>query len=189
MSDPQLIAVGSQNPVKVEAALQGFQAMFPDRSFRAKGFATPSGVSDQPMSCEETFQGAHNRATRLKTLAPKADYWVGIEGGIEVIPTPASMTHSQDIMFANAWIVILTSAGQQAAGRSGSFALPTKVQDLVNSGVELGHANDQVFEQHNSKHSGGAVGSLTGGMVSRTDLYVHAMALTLVYLKQPELYC
>ena len=43
-----------------------------------------------------------------------------------------------------------------------SFDLPPAVAALVRQGMELGHANDHVFSLHNSKQSGGAVGSLTG---------------------------
>jgi inosine/xanthosine triphosphatase len=130
------------------------------------------------MSCEETLQGATNRANALREIAD-TDFHVGIEGGIEII---------DGTYFANAWIVIIDRDGKVARGRSGSFALPPKVQGLVESGIELGHANDQVFCETNSKQQGGAVGSLTGGVISRQLLYEHAMALALVALKQPDLY-
>ena len=62
------IAVGSKNPVKVASALNGFQTMFPNRSFAAAGFAADSGVSDQPMSSKETLEGAWNRAQQLNRI-------------------------------------------------------------------------------------------------------------------------
>ena len=43
------IAVGSKNPVKIEAARAGFQKTFPDLEIVAAGYAVASGVSDQPM--------------------------------------------------------------------------------------------------------------------------------------------
>jgi len=172
------ISVGSQNPVKLMSATAGFRTMFPDQVFTSQGYAVQSGVSDQPMSCDETLLGATNRANALKELAD-SDYYVGIEGGIEII---------DGTYFANAWIVIFDRNGKVARGRSGSFALPPKVQSLVESGIELGHANDQVFDKTNSKQSGGAVGSLTGGVISRQVLYEHAMALALVAFKQTDLY-
>ncbi len=54
--------------------------------------------------------------------------------------------------------------------------------------MELGHANDEVFREQNSKHRGGAVGSLTDGVVSRQTLYEHAMALALIAFRKPELF-
>jgi len=173
------IAVASKNPVKIQAAVAGFETMFPDQKFLANGFEVESSVSDQPMSCEETLRGATNRAKALKPLGAAAEFYVGIEGGIEVI---------DNTLFANAWIVIIDASGRVGSGRSGSFALPPRVKELVESGIELGHANDMVFKEHNSKQQGGAVGSLTGGAITRQSLYEHAMALALVPFKQPDLF-
>lgn len=179
MSNNLTIAVGSKNPVKIESARAGFQAMFPENIFSAEGYDVASGVSDQPMSSQETLQGATNRARALRELNPTADFFVGIEGGIETI---------NDTLFASAWIVVIDRGGTSTLGRSGAFPLPPGVKRLVDSGVELGHANDKVFEQHNSKQQGGAVASLTGGVITRHSLYEHAMALALATFKHPELF-
>lgn len=153
--------------------------MFPECSFSAEGYDVPSGVNDQPMSSKETLEGATNRAQALKNLCPMADFYVGIEGGIEMI---------NDTLLASAWIVVTDRNGTSTLGRSGAFPLPPRVKRLVDSGVELGHANDQIFEQHNSKQQGGAVGSLTGGVITRHSLYEHAMVLALATFKLPDLF-
>ncbi len=56
------VVVASTNPVKIRAARAGFERMFPGEHFRVTGVAAPSGVSDQPASDGETYQGARNRA-------------------------------------------------------------------------------------------------------------------------------
>ncbi|KAJ2972514.1 hypothetical protein NQ176_g7113 [Zarea fungicola] len=58
----QEIIVASKNPVKIQAAHDGFQRMFPDIAFTVRGLSVPSGVPDQPLTDEETLQGALNRA-------------------------------------------------------------------------------------------------------------------------------
>ena len=73
------IIIASRNPVKIEATRQGFQVMFPGEDFQIEGVSTPSGVSDQPMSSQETMTGATNRARAAQAQQPKADFWVGIE--------------------------------------------------------------------------------------------------------------
>ncbi|MCL4159787.1 UNVERIFIED_CONTAM: hypothetical protein GTU68_012718, partial [Idotea baltica] len=73
--------------------------MFPDLSFEVAGISVPSGVSDQPMSDQETLQGALNRAEAAQIAIPEADYWVGMEGGI---------AERDDQMEAFAWMVILS---------------------------------------------------------------------------------
>lgn len=178
MTNPQKIVVGSRNPVKINATLRGFELAFPERAFQVEGIITDSGVSDQPMSEGETLLGATNRA---KTVLAESDcdFAAGIEGGISTI---------QDQFFAAAWVVLLDRDGNKAQARSGCFALPPKVKDLVESGLELGAANDQVFNEVNSKHAGGAVGSLTKGLISRQQLYEHAVVLALASFLQPALY-
>ncbi len=92
------LIVASTNPVKIQSAKHGFQQMFPSETFTAEGISVPSGVSDQPMTDEETLQGALNRATNARTVQPSAHYWVGIEGGCEE-------KHSE--LWTFAWVVIL----------------------------------------------------------------------------------
>ncbi|MEM7312348.1 MAG: inosine/xanthosine triphosphatase [Planctomycetota bacterium] len=171
------LAVASRNPVKINAAFRGFEIVFPEKDFHAEGFSIESGVSDQPMTDEETLRGARQRVEGVMK-ACEADFAIGIEGGIDVIDNQ---------MQAFAWIVI-TDGNKSSQARSGSFALPPRVQELVRSGEELGVANDIVFGEQNSKQQGGAIGSLTGGVISRQRLYEHAMALALVPWIKPELF-
>ena len=46
--------------------------------------------------------------------------------------------------------------------------------------MELGHADDVVFKDKNSKQKGGTVGKLTDGLVDRTEYYRHAMLMALI---------
>ncbi len=172
------VIVASKNPVKINSAEIGFSQMFPDEMFEVEGLDTSSGVSDQPMTNEETLTGAKNRASNAKEEITEADFWVGIEGGIE---------ETQDGMEAFAWVVIL-SKNQKGQSRTSTFYLPPKVRDLVLEGVELGHANDQVFAEHNSKQKGGAVGSLTNGLLGRTEYYEQAVILALIPFVNKKLY-
>ena len=172
------IIVASRNPVKIEATRVGFQQMFPELEFAVEGIEVASGVSDQPMSDEETFQGAMNRLAAARAERPTAQFAVGIEGGIEVI---------RGKMMAFAWIVI-ESSGAIGSSRSGTFALPPQVQQLVAAGEELGVANDHVFAQHNSKQQGGAIGLLSNGIIGRELLYSHAVVLALVRFHHQDLF-
>lgn len=175
---PRRIVVASKNPVKVNAALAGFGKSFPGQPFTAIGISAASGVSDQPSSDEETRQGATNRTSAARAQHPDADFWVGIEGGIETIAGQ---------MVAFAWVVI-HSAQQIGQSRSGAFLLPTRVQALIRAGKELGDANDIVFAKRNSKQQGGAIGLLTGDVIGRQQLYEHAVVLALVPFISAELF-
>jgi inosine/xanthosine triphosphatase len=172
------IVIASQNPVKIKAALHGFGKMFPGEEFVTRGVSVPSGVSMQPMSDAETLQGALNRASGARELIPQADFWVGIEGGIE--------EHESDLV-AFAWIVVCAN-GMTGKGRSAAFFLPRSISELVRQGKELGEADDIIFERANSKQANGAIGILTGNVVDRADLYEMAVILALVPFRNQELY-
>jgi inosine/xanthosine triphosphatase len=172
------VIVASTNPVKMDATRRGFEAMFAEGEFHIQGVAVPSGVSHQPMTDVETLTGARTRAENARAAQPDADFWVGIEGGVE---------DSDRGMHAFAWVVIL---GRDLSGeaRTGTFQIPPEITRLVRQGVELGHADDIVFGRTNSKQKDGAIGILTDGLIDRTAYYEHAVMLALVPFKKSELY-
>jgi len=172
------IVIASTNPVKQQAALLGFQAMFPTAEFSLQSVSVPSGVRDQPMTSAETLQGALNRARAAAESETQADYWVGIEGGVEDL---------EQEMAAFAWVVVYTPH-LTGKGRTGTFFLPPAVAALVRQGVELGEADDIVFNKSDSKRQNGAIGILTADVVDRTSLYEHAVIMALVPFKNENLY-
>ena len=73
-------------------------------------------------------------------------------------------------------------------GKTGTFPIPPKVTELIKQGMELGPANDQVFQSTESKKGLGAVGLLTGGLVDRSAYYEHAIMLALTPWFRPDVY-
>ncbi|MBN2147966.1 MAG: inosine/xanthosine triphosphatase [Anaerolineales bacterium] len=172
------IVLASENPVKIRAVRHGFQRMFPGETFVLQSVSVPSLVSPQPCSDAETLQGALNRVRGASQLAPQADFWVGVEGGVEDL--------GQE-MTAFAWVAILGN-GRAGKGRTGTFFLPAPIAELVRQGKELGEADDIVFSQANSKQRDGAIGLLTGNVIDRAALYEHAVILALLPFKNVDLY-
>ena len=166
------VVVASKNPVKIKAVQIGFAKMFPSLSFEFEGITVSSGVADQPMTNEETLQGAINRAVNASLEAQEADFWIGVEGGIE---------STNEEMSAFAWIVIQTRE-TQGKGRTAEFFLPKRVVELINDGKELGEADDIVFGRKNSKQKSGAVGILTDDVIDRAELYSAAVVLSLIHI-------
>lgn len=173
------ILVASTNPVKINAARSGFQRMFPEHTWIAEGVSVQSGVSEQPMSDEETYSGAEQRAINASKCGIEADYYVGLEGGIE--DTGLEMA-------SFAWAVAISRSGRTGKGRTSTFFLPIKIAELVRSGEELGKADDIVFGLKNSKQSTGAVGILTGDVITRESYYSEAIMQALIPFKNPLLY-
>jgi inosine/xanthosine triphosphatase len=174
----RVVCVASTNPVKIQAASEGFRRMFPGEPFEIKPFAVNPGVAPQPMTDAETLEGAERRVRALHELIPHSDFWVGIEGGVAGSPMGLGTF---------AWVVVISN-DRTGRGRSGEFFLPPSVADLVRQGMELGQADDLVFSRNNSKQENGAVGILTDDAIDRMNLYVPAVIFALIPFKNPELY-
>lgn len=161
------VLVGSNNPTKIQATLNGFERVFKKSSVVVEGVVVSSGVNNQPMGCQETMLGARNRAKNIKG---SADFYVGIEGGCEYLGGS---------LFAFAWVVI-QNKNKEGVGKTSMFQLPKKIQKLIEGGVELGVADDIVFKRKNSKKKDGAVGILTKGQITRATYYEEAVVLSLI---------
>jgi inosine/xanthosine triphosphatase len=173
------IIIASKNPVKINATLSGFQKMFPSETFEITSVSVSSNVDNQPKNDYETFQGAWNRADNASKEINDADFWVGIEGGIE---------EKNSEIEAFAWVIIKSINKKIGKGRTGTFFLPQKIAELIKQGKELGEADDMVFGRTNSKQENGAVGILTDNVVDRTKYYTEAVVLALIPFKNKELY-
>ena len=173
------IIVASENPTKIEATKRAFEMSFKDENLEVLGIKTKSGVPDQPIGSAETLRGAINRLHHAKELNPDADFWIGLEGG--------NIIHSDTEMEAMAWMVI--SDGKTVGkARTAGFFLPSKTIELINQGMELGHADELVFGIQNSKQKMGSSGLLTDNLIDRTNFYIPAIIFALIPFKKPELY-
>mmetsp|Transcript_22325 Transcript_22325/g.48190 ORF Transcript_22325/g.48190 Transcript_22325/m.48190 type:complete len:214 (-) Transcript_22325:245-886(-) len=195
------VAVGSANPVKINAVRAAFRRNFAVDVLEVEGLTTESGVPDQPWGEEQTQLGALNRAmessaayTARHGVAP--DFAVGLEGGVlserlgavhaahwSGPPLPEEMVH------CFAWMAVLrpaTETTEQRWGlaRTASFMLPDSIVGLMrgsdgNAPMELGAADDAIFSDVNSKQKGGTVAKVTNGVIDRTAYYEHALHLAL----------
>ena len=165
------VIVASRNPVKVNATRQAFETQFPGQTIETQSADVDSGAGDQPNTDAATRLGARTRAIRASEAVPVADFWVGLEGGIEVL---------DDQLMAFAWMAIKGQGGDISEARSSTLPLPPAVKELIDQGMELGEANDRVFATINSKQGGGAYGLLTGGLYTRESIYTQTLIIALV---------
>ncbi|UTT85513.1 inosine/xanthosine triphosphatase [Vibrio pelagius] len=166
------VIIASLNPAKINAVKSAFEAAFPQQEFDFKGVSVASGVADQPMSNEETYQGAVNRVCNATQAIPEGDFYVGLEAGIE-----------GNVTFA--WMVI-ESNGQRGESRSASLMLPPQVIEKLAHANELGDVMDEVFGTDNIKQKGGAIGLLTHNQLTRSSVYHQALILALIPFVNPE---
>jgi inosine/xanthosine triphosphatase len=166
------VTIASLNPAKINAVKSAFEAAFPQQEFDFKGVSVASGVADQPMSNQETYQGASNRVHNAVQAIPNSDFYVGLEAGIE-----------DNVTFA--WMVI-ESNGQRGESRSASLMLPPQVIEKLAHANELGDVMDEVFGTDNIKQKGGAIGLLTHNQLTRSSVYHQALILALIPFVNPE---
>jgi inosine/xanthosine triphosphatase len=168
------IVVASANPAKINAVFAAMSQIWPDSTLECSGMSTDSGVSAQPMTSDETLQGALNRLRAVAAARKDADYYVAIEAGLD-----------GDNSFA--WIAILHQ-GRISKTRSASLPIPPVALMAMQQGEELGDVMDRMFSQHNIKQQGGAIAMLTGHLLTRSGVYQQAIILAMIPFMQPNLF-
>lgn len=174
------VIVASTNPVKINAAKEAFEKMFPEESFEVQGINASSGVSDQPMGTEETILGARNRIKHIREARPEADYFVGLEGGL--------ITDEDNHFVSQAWMIVVDKTGKESKAATATFVLPEVMAEMIRGGLEMGHATDKLYGLVNSKQKSSSVGVLTNDAIDRTAYYTHAIMLALIPFKNLNLY-
>lgn len=139
---------------------------------------------------------------------------VGLEGGVEWVSmgqpqgTTDSANPAERYLFCMAWMAVYGK--RQAAtvdllasvhtstyfgdkkniyglAKTASFQLPHDLSKLiVEQGMELGEADDYLFQRLNSKKGSGTVGLLTDGLIDRAAYYEHAIILALGPWLRPD---
>ena len=120
-----VFVVGSTNPVKVQAVLDGATTMLGETTVTSVD--VPSGVSAQPIGDDEMIAGAINRAKAALQTNGAATFGVGLEGGV---------VDRVEGLFASAWCAIVHADGRMGLASTGHFQLPPKIAKL-----EIGRAS------------------------------------------------
>lgn len=172
------VAVGSKNPVKIEAVKQAFKKVFSEEEWIIEGIEVNSEVSNQPMSDRESITGARNRAKKA-LQALQADYGVGLEGGVQEV---------DGIWFDCGWMVIVDAKGNEGIGSTVKMLVSEKIMQHIHAGKELGIANDIVFKTKNSKQGDGHFGLMTKNAITRTSGYRDGVISALSRFVQPDIF-
>ena len=163
------LVVGSQNPVKVNAARIAMDKVLGNIGEQdVLGVDAPSLVADQPMTEAETRLGAVNRV-KACMQTQQADWYIAIEGGVDCFEYgPATFAY-----------VAICNGKQWSVGRSANLPLPNSVYQALVNGEELGPVMDRTFNTVNVKQKGGAIGLLTNNLATRQSVYELAVILAM----------
>lgn len=170
-----IVAVGSTRRPKLNAVWEALTvfgpSLDPNAPFEVVGEEVESGVRHTPLSRSELMMGARNRAEALAKRAKAEnlpwDYFVGLEGGLDVIGDGGSRN-----VFLQNWAYVADARGRGAYGQSGSVLLPELLaRQVVDQGIELGVAIDAFAGGHGIRDAQGAWGVLTRDMITRQDAF------------------
>ncbi|AQQ52776.1 DUF84 family protein [Planococcus lenghuensis] len=159
------VVVASKNPAKINAAAAVLQNL--STSIQLSGVETPSGVSEQPRSDEETLSGAVNRAeTALRQTG--ADLAIGLEGGVQ---------EQGGVLYLCNWGALASHDGPVITAGGARIPLPEEIARRVQAGEELGPVMDNYANEAGIRRHKGAVGVLTAGLVNRESMFEHVVRL------------
>ena len=187
--DKLILAVGSKRGPKLSAvteALGAFSSILaPNAQFEVVGVDVESGVSHTPASRVELMRGARQRAEALVQLARKNGdawrYFVGLEGGLDVVQEGASAEgvqwrtalkqYGRRRVFLESWAYV-TDGVRGHYGRSGGIELPEALaHEVLENGVELSVAIDKLAGAVGIRDAQGAWGVLSNDFITRQEAF------------------
>lgn len=155
------IIVGSENKTKLAAV----ETVFPNMSVITH--KVPSDVSAQPMTDEETRQGAVNRARYAQATIP-GSIGIGLEGGI--------MDLEGEVFLCN-WGALVTAEQEVITAAGARIKLPNSFHAALAKGKELSDIMEEFTQKADIRNKEGAIGIFTNNEVTRTALFIHLVTL------------
>ncbi|KAB8138327.1 DUF84 family protein [Gracilibacillus oryzae] len=155
------VIIGSTNKAKRQAVQTVFGAEI------VKSEPVPSNIKEQPMSDEETMEGAINRAQNCHVLHPDA-VCIGLEGGV---------TYIRNQLYLCNWGALVSPGGRVYVASGARIPLPKTIEEKINDGIELGKIMQDLTNVANIRQHSGAIGILTNHWVSRETMFVHVVRL------------
>ena len=167
------VAVGSTNPAKRKGASLAFSRVF--GSVDLRGVDTTSLVRSQPLTLQETVEGAEERATfALETARP--DFGVGVEAGLFGLGS-AWPDHYLNVQVA----AVVDKTGRLSFGCSSGFPIPKKFVDTIRArGEELDRYTHELAGVKKVREEHGIVYHLSGKQLSRVEMTEQCVSMALI---------
>jgi inosine/xanthosine triphosphatase len=168
-----LVAVGSANPAKKKGVLLAFSRTF--GGVRLRQVDTTSLVRTQPMSLEETIEGAQERAMFALEFA-RPDYGVGVEAGLFAMGK-GWPGHYLNLQIA----AVVDFSGHLSFGCSSGFPIPEKfVSRLKQNRKELDHYAHELTGAKKVHEEHGIIYHLSGKRLSRVEMTEQCVSMALI---------
>lgn len=160
--------VGSSNPVKLNAVRSAIAEEWPDA--QVHGFEVESGVRSQPMTDEETQQGAINRAKaarlagfkKFPDLALESGVGIGLEGGV---------TPWNGELWSTVWAAVVDGSEEIFTSNGARMKVPASIAKPILEGGEMGPVVSKLVGVADVRKKQGMIGIVTQNFVNRTTEY------------------
>ncbi len=131
-----------------------------------------SGVSEMPLTQDETIRGAKNRAANaFRRSADEQVISIGVEGGLFA---------ADGVTYLQSWSCAFNGVAFHF-GSSGAIALPKPLSDaVIEQKMELSAAIDRFSSQTDVRSRQGTYGILTDDLVTREDSFELATLFALM---------
>lgn len=159
-----MTAVGSTNEAKILAMKEALQDSPHFQNVNIIGLAVNSDVADQPISFQETIQGAKNRAKNAFEQC-ECGYSFGIESGLMTASETASG-------YLHISVCCIYNGKTYLTGLSTGFEIPPQILELIlNKKMDLSQAclHAGISTNTNIGSTEGLIGILTKGKVDRKE--------------------
>lgn len=178
------VLLGSANPIKLAALIDVLDKREDYRGWKVAGAPIASGVAEQPLSLEETIEGAENRAWAARDALMGSDWGVGIESGV---------VRTAGIALDVCACVIVTKQSGKAdryLGLSSAWEVPARIAKRLRPGFTIDDAFrvEGLTTAERIGRAGGAVSICSGGRFTRRAQTKQAIESALMRLENPNAY-
>lgn len=179
-----IIAIGTTNPIKIQAVEEVLRNYLQFQQANIQSFSAPSEISEQPLSLEETILGAKNRARNAFNACSSCSYSFGIESGLFEANGTATG-------YLEACICCIYDGTNFYTGLSCGFEIPPHILSLVlDKKRDLSQACYESGITSNAKlgASEGLIGLLSGGRITRKEYTKQCITTALIQLENSSWY-
>ena len=170
--------VGTANKAKVAAVSETLKDYPHLAEALVEGIKTDSGVSDQPLTLDETITGARNRA---QSAFVDCDYAVGLESGLMAVAQSKSG-------YLDVCVAVIYDGSEFHLGISSAWEFKDRniIDSMVNEGLDMSQAFLKAGLTHNPKIGSeeGVISVVTKGRIDRKAYTKQALQMALIHLEQ-----
>lgn len=172
------IVITSVNPVKLSALKKVASSLYPNETFE---FVSLSLEKDgpEPIGRTNILKQIQDALDAGKTEIQNADYYVCIEGGMEIFDGE---------MHETAYAVVESTTGGKGVSSCASFRVPTWIANEVKNGKGFADAVDEFYKTQGTKQGGGFVNILTGGVINKEEHCIQALAIAFASADKKDWY-